>query len=233
MLISSRQLLLDDPISFLLLVGLTALALIVAVTVHEFSHAFVASVLGDHTARHQGRVSLNPLRHLDPSGSLMFLVAGFGWGKPVPVNERRLAHGLTGVSLVAGAGPISNLITAFLLAAPIRLGIVDVRIFRLDWVADVRGGGAEEFIAAILGLTVLFNFLLAVFNLIPLAPLDGSKVVGGLIPSQHQQTYDQFQRYGPVLLVGLVMFDYLFGLGILWGVIGPPVRLLTSLAMGG
>ena len=233
MLISSRQLLLDDPVSFVILVALTALALVIAVTVHEFSHAIVASMLGDQTARHQGRVSLNPLRHLDPGGSLMFLVAGFGWGKPVPVNEHRLAHGMTGVSLVAGAGPVSNLVTAFLLAVPIKLGLVDVRIFRLDWVADVKGGGVEEFAAAILGLTILFNFLLAIFNLIPLAPLDGSRVLSGFIPSRHLRSYEQFQRYGPVLLVLVVMLDYVLGLGILWTIIGPPVRLLTSLAMGG
>ena len=232
MVLRSLPLLLDDPVSFLLLVALTALALVVAVTVHEFSHALVASGLGDNTAKHLGRLTLNPLKHLDPAGSLMFLAAGFGWGKPVPVNERRLAHGLTGTSLVAGAGPLSNLVTGFLFAIPIKLGIVENRIFRLDWITDLKSGGPGEYLSVILSLMILFNLLLGVFNLIPLAPLDGSKVLGGLIPRDRVASYAQFQRYGPVLLVGIIMMDYMLGLGILWRVIGPVVVGLTSIATG-
>ena len=119
MLLASYELLLDDPASFLRLAVLVALSLVVAVTVHEFSHALVANSLGDNTAKHQGRLTLNPVKHLDPSGTLMMLVAGFGWGKPVPVNPHRLAHGVSGTSLVAAAGPFSNLLVALPLAIPL------------------------------------------------------------------------------------------------------------------
>lgn len=99
MLLGSYQLLQDDPSSFIRLAVLVALALITAVTVHEFSHALVASGLGDNTARRLGRLSLNPMRHLDPGGTIMMFIAGFGWGKPVPVDPRQLAHGHTGTAL--------------------------------------------------------------------------------------------------------------------------------------
>ena len=108
MLLGSFQLLLDDPAAFVRLAVLVAFSLVVAVTVHEFSHALVANGLGDTTARRLGRLSLNPVRHLDPGGNLMMLIAGFGWGKPVPVDHRRLAHGHTGADLVAAASTLSH-----------------------------------------------------------------------------------------------------------------------------
>ena len=107
MLLGSYRLIVDDPAGFVRLAVLVSFSLIVAITVHEFSHAMVANGLGDSTAKRLGRVSLNPLRHLDPGGTMMLLVAGFGWGKPVPVDPGRLAHGKTGNALVAAAGPLS------------------------------------------------------------------------------------------------------------------------------
>ena len=222
MLLVYGRLLWDDPARFLLLIGLTALSVVIAVTVHEFSHAFVANSLGDPTARRQGRVSLNPLKHLDPAGSILFLVAGFGWGKPVPVDEHRLAHGTTGMTLVAAAGPLSNLTTAFLLAVPIRVGLV-----------ELSPVGSQELLADVLKLTVTFNLLLAIFNLVPLAPLDGSRVLGGLIPREYVRGYERLQKYGPVVLVGLIMLDYMIGFSILGSIIVPPVSFLNRLALGG
>ena len=125
MLLRHYHLLPGEPLTFLILVGLGVLALTVAITIHEFSHTLVANGLGDTTAKDQGRLSLNPLKHLDPVGTVMILLAGFGWGKPVPVNPDRLAHGAMGTTLVAAAGPLSNLMVAFLLAVPIKLGILD------------------------------------------------------------------------------------------------------------
>lgn len=232
MLLGSLPLLLEDPASYLRLAVLVILSLIVAVTVHEFSHALVANGLGDSTAKHQGRLSLNPMRHLDPGGTLMMLLAGFGWGKPVPVNPRYLAHEATGTSLVAAAGPISNLLVAFLFALPIKLGLLDSTGPGLNQVTVVMTGGLLPGLSDILGLMIFFNLLLAVFNLIPLAPLDGSRVLEGFIPRHRAASYANFQRYGPVLLVGIVIIDYALGLGILWLVIGPAVRGLTSLATG-
>ncbi len=232
MLLGSFQLLQDDPAAFVRLAVLVAFSLVVAVTVHEFSHALVANALGDTTARRLGRLSLNPVRHLDPGGTLMMLIAGFRCGKPVPVNPQRLAHGITGASLVAAAGPLSNLIVAFLLAIPIKLGLLGSTSPGLDRVAHVMTGGIWEGAADIAGLVIFFNLLLAVFNLIPLSPLDGSRVLAGLIPANHAGEYAKLQRNGPAILVGIILIDYALGLGILWGIIGPIVRVLTTAAIG-
>lgn len=232
MLLASWELLLHDPVSFLRLTVLVAIAVIAAITVHEFNHAFVAHRLGDATAHHQGRCTLNPLRHLDPAGTLMMFIAGFGWGKPVPVNPNQVAHGVKGTSLVAAAGPFSNLILAFLLGIPLQLGVLDSRVPGLDQATYVMTGGFLPALSDILGLVIFFNLLLAVFNFIPLAPLDGSRVLEAFIPESSLDSYSRFQRYGPVLLVGIIMLDYALGLGILWKVIGPVVGGLTSLATG-
>ena len=232
MLFGSFDLLVDNPGAFLRLTVLVVLSLLVAITVHEFSHALVATSLGDNTARRQGRLSLNPMRHLDPSGTVMMLVAGFGWGKPVPVDPRLLAHGHTGTALVAAAGPLSNLVLAFLLAIPIKLGLLGSTRPALDRVAHVMTGGLQEGAADIVGLVIFFNLLLAVFNMIPLSPLDGSRVFNRLVPSDYAATYGRIQQHGPAILVILIMFDLVFGIGILWRVIGPVVRGLTSVATG-
>jgi Zn-dependent protease len=195
MLLGSFDLLFSDPASFLRLAVLLVFSLLVAVTVHEFSHALVASGLGDSTAHRMGRLSLNPLRHLDPSGTVMLLLAGFGWGKPVPVNHQRLARGPLGVALVAAAGPLSNLVVGFLVAFPIKLGLLGWSSPSLSRATYVMTGGWREGVADILGLVIFFNILLAVFNLIPVAPLDGSKVLGGILPRQLVQSYERWQRY--------------------------------------
>ena len=214
------------------MIVLVVLSLVVAITVHEFSHALVAAGLGDNTARRLGRLSLNPMRHLDPSGTVMMLLAGFGWGKPVPVDPRQLAHGHTGTALVAGAGPLSNLILAFLLAIPVKVGLLDSTQPTLDRVVHVMTGGFREGASDIVGLVIFFNLVLAVFNLIPLAPLDGSRVMAGLIPPGRAPEYARLQRYGPAILVTLIMLDFMLGIGILWRIIGPVVDGLTSVATG-
>ncbi len=232
MLLGSLQLLQDDPSGFLRLAVLIVFALVTAITVHEFSHALVATGLGDNTARSLGRLSLNPMRHLDPGGTIMMFVAGFGWGKPVPVDTSQLSRGHTDTAMVAAAGPLSNLIVAFLLAIPFKAGLLVPAGLSLDRVAHVMTGGLSEGIADILALIIFFNLLLGVFNLLPLAPLDGSRVVAGFVPREHAAAYSRLQRNGPIALVAIIMLDYALGLGILWGVIGPVVRTLTTLATG-
>ena len=232
MLLGSIELLQDDPSGFLRLAVLIMFALITAITVHEFSHALVATGLGDNTARSLGRLSLNPMRHLDPGGTIMMFVAGFGWGKPVPVDPGQLSRGHTDTALVAAAGPLSNLIVAFLLAIPFEAGFLVPAGLSLDRVAHVMTGGLSAGVADILTLLIFFNLLLGVFNLVPLAPLDGSRVMAGFVPKEHVAAYSKLQRNGPLLLVAIIMLDYFMGFGILWGIIGPVIRTLTTLATG-
>ena len=225
------SLLFDDPSGFVRLAALVVLSLVVAITIHEFSHALVASGLGDDTARRLGRLSLNPKKHLDPMGTVMMLVAGFGWGKPVPVNHNRLAHGPRGMTLVAAAGPLSNLMLALLLAIPFKLGLL-VWPLSLNRIPPVMTGGLREGMADIVSLVLFFNLILAAFNLIPLAPLDGSKVMGGLIPRDRAAAYATLERNGPVILVAVIMLDYMLPFGILWKIIGRAVEFLATVATG-
>ncbi len=167
-----------DPIGFIAWI----IALVLGITVHEFMHAYAAHRLGDDTARLLGRLSLNPMAHLDPFG-------GFGYGKPVPFNESRLRSPL-GVTLVAIAGPIANLALAALCAIPLRFGA-----------AALIGGAYEHILLAIVQL----NCVLAIFNLIPIPPLDGSNVVYGLLAPRQQYSWRTYQQYGPFLLLFILL----------------------------
>jgi Zn-dependent protease len=232
MLFGSFDLLLENPAAFVRLAVLVIFSLLTAITVHEFSHALLATLLGDSTARRLGRLSLNPLKHLDPTGTVLILVAGFGWGKPVPVNHHRLSTGPLGMSIVAAAGPLSNFALAFLVAIPVKLGLLVWSSPSLTRTTFAMSGGLREGLSDIVALVILFNLLLGVFNLVPLAPLDGSKVVGGLLPHHMVASYERFQQYGPVVLIAIVLIDVVFSLGILWGVMGPIVSGLVSAATG-
>jgi len=198
----------QDPIGF---VGFVV-AILLGITVHEFMHAYAANRLGDDTARLMGRMSLNPMAHLDPFGTLLIVLAGFGYGKPVPFNESRLRSAI-GVSAVALAGPFANLVLAALCAIPLRFGG-----------ANPLGGAYED----ILGQIVLWNCVLAVFNLIPIPPLDGSNVVYGLLPPQQRFTWRSYQQYGPILLLLLLVF----GARVLSTVVFGPALFLARLFAG-
>lgn len=232
MLFNSYQLLFSDPVAFVQLTVVVVISLLLAVTIHEFSHALVATVLGDDTSRRLGRLSLNPLRHLDPGGTIMLLLAGFGWGKPVPVDHHRLPNGAFGMAMVAAAGPLANLTLAFLVAVPIKLGLLGLSSPALGRANLVMTGGWLEGLTDIAWMVIFFNLLLAVFNLIPLAPLDGSRVLGGILPRQMMTSYDRFQRYGPVVLLTVILADLVFNLGILSVTIGPIVNGLVAAATG-
>jgi Zn-dependent protease len=179
----------DDPAA---LVGIV-IALVVGLTFHEFSHAFVADQLGDHRPRALGRVSLNPIRHLDPMGSLMLLIAGFGWAKPVPVNPYALRPGRRGLSMVAAAGPLANVVVAVLAAI----------VFRL-----LDGLGAGDFALGAAFFTVLFNFALAILNLLPIPPLDGYNIVLPFLPPNVAAQVQRNAHYGMFLLLGLILVSY-------------------------
>ena len=141
--------------------------MLVAITIHEFAHAWAANRLGDRTATALGRLSLNPLRHLDPLGTLMLLTAGIGWGKPVPVNPYNLRNGpKAGMAVTSLAGPLSNLLLAAALSVPLRLGLAPFTI----WGASALLPSLGELLLTV----IIMNIGLAIFNLIPIAPLDGS-----------------------------------------------------------
>ena len=176
------------------LVGI-AVALVVGITFHEFSHALVADQLGDHRPRALGRVSLNPMRHLDPLGALFFLLAGFGWGKPVPVNAYALRGGRRGLTLVALAGPVANFAVASIAAI----------IFRLLLQAGMLDA---DFPHRVMQLIVFFNVALGLFNLIPIPPLDGYNVVLPLLPPRQAFMAQRYAQYGYVALLLLLVLSY-------------------------
>ncbi len=199
------------------------IALVVGITVHEFAHAWTASELGDPTSRNQGRLTLNPLSHLDPVGSLMILFAGFGWGKPVPVNPYMLRTDPTvGMALVSLAGPASNVLTALLFAIPLRLGILP------------SGFGSRMLpsFTSLFGTIIFINIALAVFNLIPLAPLDGYKVALAVLPREFANRLRQIETYGPIILILLVFLPNLAGVDVLGKIMFPPIRFLYLLITG-
>ena len=207
-----------DPIAALITLAAFAVALIVGITVHEFSHAWSATQLGDYTARGQGRLTLNPLAHLDPLGTILIFVAGFGWGRPTPVTPSNIRIGeRAGMALVALAGPISNMIVATLAALPFRLGTV-----------SFRGGIDSQFLEAL----ILWNVVLAIFNLLPIAPLDGFKVVLGVLPRAAAALFERTERFGMVILMVIVLVDVLTPLGILSVVLLPAIRTIAGLLLG-
>lgn len=193
------------------LVGI-AVALVVGITFHECSHALVADQLGDHRPRALGRVSLNPLRHLDPLGALFFLLAGFGWGKPVPVNAYALRPGRTGLTYVALAGPIAN----FAVAAAVAV------LFR---VLQQAGLLDAPFLREVVALVVYFNVALGLFNLIPIPPLDGYNVVLPLLPPRQSFAMQRYAQYGYVALLLLLVLSYGPGNGPLGWLFGLASRI--------
>ena len=207
-----------DPIGALITLAAFAVALIVGITVHEFSHAWSATQLGDYTARGQGRLTLNPLAHLDPLGTLLIFVAGFGWGKPTPVTPSNIRIGeRPGMAVVALAGPISNMVVATLAALPFRLGTVSL------------GGSIDSLFLQSL---ILWNVVLAIFNLLPIAPLDGFKVVLGILPRQIAGVFQRTERLGMIILMVIVLVDVLTPIEILSRILIPAINIVRQLLLG-
>ncbi len=234
MLITYLDLLSESVTMFAVFFGSAIVALVAGVTFHEFSHAFVADRLGDGTARMMGRVSLKPSHHLDPAGSMFMLLAGFGWGKPVPVNPMRLRHGpQTGRAMVAAAGPVSNVILAVLAGLPIQLGLVDwwnplTRPFSLSqW-------STGDYVALFLGAMIFFNLVLAVFNLLPFAPLDGFSVAVGVLPRDLSMSVAKLEQYGPAILMVLLLLPLVSRgqVSILHEVLSPIINGLSNIIDG-
>ena len=190
-----------------------AIALIPAFTIHEFAHAFMAYQLGDSTAKDLGRLTLNPLKHLDVLGTLMVFVVGFGWAKPVPVNPYALRGGRKGMALVAVVGPLSNLALAAV----------------VSFIWQVSGFVGGEIVANTLLVFIYLNIALLFFNLIPIPPLDGFRVLLGILPENLAQQWARVGQVGPLLLFGLILIgNFIPGIDILGRVVVGPTQALMS-----
>jgi len=202
-------------------IAVWALPLIFAVTLHEVAHGYVAYLLGDYTAKLSGRLSLNPIKHIDPVGTivvplLMMLVSNFifGWAKPVPVDARNFKHPKKDMALVALAGPLSNLVMAFLWGLIAKMGLI----------ADASGNEWLGLPLAYMGsVGILINVVLGVLNLIPIPPLDGGKVLEALLPNRAAHTFSLLEPYGFYILIALMLT------GMLSSVISPFVFLIGDM----
>jgi len=188
--------------------------LLFALVFHEFSHAWVANKLGDPTARYAGRLTLNPMAHLDPIGGLMILFVGFGWAKPVPVDIRYLSNPRVDMMKIAFAGPASNLLLAFIGGMILRLGFV------------------HGTTAMMIMFFTQINIMLAVFNMIPIAPLDGSQIFSGLLIRTNPELVRNLQIYGPQILMGAILIGYFTPISPIWWFMGPFVKFFLFLFAG-
>ena len=204
------------------------LVLVISISLHEFSHAWSAYELGDPTARNLGRLTLNPIKHFDPLGALMIVFMsisgwGIGWGKPVPVNPYNLrTNPRVGMGLTSAAGPFSNLVLAALFAIPLRLGL-----------------NVPSLVLSFFWAMVIINVSLALFNLIPLPPLDGFHVVQGILGTfrtrwayEWGSRLDRLVPFGPVLLLGLLSLGWFTGFNPLSWLLGPPRDAILGLLLG-
>lgn len=170
-------------------------ALLVAFTVHELAHALTADYLGDPTPRNMGRITLNPIKHLDPFGTIMLLLAGFGWAKPVMVNPMNMrGNPRTAMAIVAVAGPLSNIVLALLGSIVFRLGLVQFSLV------------PTPTIDYLLSTFLWINLILAFFNLIPVPPLDGSKILFAILPAELVYRLRPVEQFGFIILIGMIFF---------------------------
>lgn len=189
-----------------------ALALLIAAPLHEAAHAYAADRLGDPTPRRLGRLTLNPLAHLDPLGTILLLIFGFGWAKPVPIDPGNFPDWRRGLIVVAAAGPLANVILALFFGLPFKLGLLQ----------PLAAGPVGELLFTL----VAINAVLAVFNLLPVPPLDGSKILIGLLPGPLGIAYARLQAYGVLILILLV------SLNITAYLVQPPLFWLVRQATG-
>ncbi|MFH0853635.1 MAG: site-2 protease family protein [bacterium] len=186
----------ENPIIFIIWLA----AIIIPIALHEFAHAFAATIQGDPTPKSMGRLTFNPLAHIDPLGIILLLIAGFGWGKPTPFNPFNLRNTRWGTVLVAAAGPISNLIMIIFFGLLLKILYPSL--------------GSNNLLSIFLIALVQINIILMVFNLIPIPPLDGSKVLFGFI-NISSESQARFEKIGPMLLLGLIILERFSGIGFL------------------
>ena len=198
---------------------------VIAITIHEFMHAFTAYRLGDNTAARLGRVTLNPVAHFDPLGFMMMIVLlispiGFAWGRPVPVNPANFRNPKRGMVLVAAAGPLSNLVQATLFAVPLRFSPDLLN----NWPPLAQN-------LVIMGITV--NVALAAFNMVPIPPLDGHKILTGLLPDFWYPILAPLEQYGFAILLALLFLPSFLGLDLIGPIVGPLQSFILNLILPG
>jgi Zn-dependent protease len=203
---------------------LIAPAILLALTFHEFAHAYVANRYGDDTAKQCGRLTLNPLRHLDPLGTIMIFLVHFGWAKPVPVNPYNLRNPKKDMLWISAAGPLANMILALISGILLRVLLAS-------------GGTSDQysildFIIIMVVMSLQINLALAIFNILPIAPLDGSKILAGLLPARYSSFIFTAERYGPFVLLGLIILGRVTGVPILGGLIWPFVKFFSKIFAG-
>ncbi len=192
--------------------------MIAALTFHEYAHAAVAYYRGDDTAKQLGRLTANPLKHLDPLGSFLILYAGFGWAKPVPVNPLNLVNPKKDMVWVSLAGPMSNMIMAI-------IAMLSIRVLLLTNIP-------ANSLIAVLYFAMNINLVLAGFNLLPLQPLDGSKIVMGILPHYYAIRFEEFTRHGPVILMGLMIMGSITNFSPIWSVLSPWMSFWSTVLLG-
>ena len=209
-----------DPQAGLILL----IALIFSLSFHEFAHAYAAYRLGDNTAAYQGRLTLNPLAHLDPIGSLMLLFIGFGYAKPVPVNPMNLGNPRVDMMKVAFAGPLSNLILCLFGCFVMRIIGIEQLIETVGYKRDLNSTGNMLFTFSVI------NMILAVFNMIPIHPLDGGQIFGGYLDKVNPNLSYQLKTYGPNILFGVIFIGLFTGISLLSFVFKPFIKLVILMS---
>lgn len=201
------------------------ITLLIAFTFHEFAHAWTATQFGDDTPRLYGRLTLNPIAHLDFLGSLMLIFVGFGWAKPVPINPSKIRqHSPSALMLVALSGPLSNFLLAVLAAIPFRFGLVTPTLPLIDLFPT-----PYQFLLYF----VFTNLGLMIFNLIPLPPLDGEEILEFLLPPSWDDRWQRIKPYGPYILMGLFVLGPLIGFNLIGVIISPIINSMAALLLGG
>ncbi|RMG89734.1 MAG: site-2 protease family protein [Chloroflexi bacterium] len=201
------------------------IVLLVAFTIHELAHAITADYLGDPTPRRMGRITLNPIAHLDPFGSLMLLISGFGWAKPVMVQPLNLrGNPRTSMAIVAAAGPLSNLLLAILFAVPVRMGLIGLSFGNPRGLFPSLEGLVFEFI--------WINLILLFFNLIPVPPLDGYRILTGILPPELAIQLRVLEQYGFLILLLLIFLLPVVGIDVLGFLVATPSAELLFFLIG-
>jgi Zn-dependent protease len=210
------------------------IAVVCAITIHEFSHAYCAYQLGDDTAKRHGRLTLNPIKHFDIFGTLMLLLVYVGWAKPVPINPYNFKDMKIGCALTAAAGPASNFLVAIIIAMVYRsifhVETAGLEAFRPTGIMQSLNHGIVQYA---LIFTVFINVALGLFNLIPIPPLDGSRIVGAFMSDRMFFIWSSWERKGMVLLMIIFATSFIFQLNIIGRVIYPPLMYILRLLIGG